>query len=52
MGVAALRVGLPDLDHRIGDRIAVAVEHPARDLDPLAVGIARRRIAEAIARVG
>ena len=45
---AAVRVGLPGLDHRVGDDVAGAVEHPAADPDaalgvpslggPLAVG--------------
>ena len=28
MRIAAFRIGLPDLDHRVGDRLARAVEHP------------------------
>jgi hypothetical protein len=33
MGVAALAVCLPDLDHGVVDRLAVAVEHAALDVD-------------------
>ncbi len=35
-GVAAARIGLPDLDHGVGDGRAVAVQHAADDLDHLA----------------
>ncbi len=40
MRVAAGGVGLPDLDQRVGDRAAVAVEHPAADDDPLPLRLA------------
>ena len=33
MGVAALAVGLPDLDQRVGQHVAFAVEHAALDAD-------------------
>ena len=39
MGVAALRVGLPELDHGVRDRGAGAVEDPALDTDAFALGI-------------
>lgn len=35
VGVAARRVGLPDLDQLAADRAPVAVEQPAGDRDPL-----------------
>ena len=43
MGVAALRIGLPDLDHGVGDRLARAVEHAPDDADALARARGRRR---------
>ena len=49
MRVAALRIRLPDLDHRVGDRHAGAVEHLAGDLDPLARHDSSARSPEAIA---
>src|SRR5260370_34268070 len=36
IGKTALRVGLPDLQHGIRDRLAVAVEHPPLDPDAFA----------------
>src|SRR5947209_19955492 len=35
--IAALRIRLPDLQHGIRNRLAVAVEHAAFDRDPLAL---------------
>ena len=39
---AAVRVGLPGLDHRVGDDVAGAVEHPAADPDAALGALARR----------
>src|ERR1700722_19586860 len=36
---ATLRIGLPDLQHAIADRLAVAVKHPAFDPDAFARSI-------------
>ena len=48
--VAAGRVGLPDLDQRVADRPAVAVDHPARDDDALAERLARVLPGEVVSR--
>src|ERR1700694_5452865 len=40
MGVAAHGVSLPDLDQRVGDRVAGTVEYAALDTDALALNIA------------
>src|SRR3546814_5448630 len=39
--VAPLRVGLPDLDHGVAGRLAVAVQHAAHDADAPAVDTGR-----------
>src|SRR5262249_10819186 len=39
MGIATLGVGLPDLEGGIGHRRAVAAEHAADDLQPLALRV-------------
>src|ERR1019366_6595909 len=44
MGVAALGVGLPDFDHGVVDRQAVAVEHAALDVDFLTRGVRRYQV--------
>src|SRR5450756_1061604 len=44
MGVAALGVGLPDFDHGVVDRQAVAVEHAALDVDFLTGGVRRNQV--------
>ncbi len=38
--VAPRRVGLPDLDESVADRLSVAVEDASSDDDPLAKGLA------------
>lgn len=45
IGEAALAVGLPDLQHAVDDRRAVAVIHDALDADALARGVGRDEIA-------
>jgi hypothetical protein len=40
MGVAALRIGLPDLDHRVADQSTCAVKDAADDADPLSGHVA------------
>src|SRR3546814_18061205 len=42
--VAPLRVGLPDLDHGVAGRLAVAVQHAAHEADALAVDIGRTQV--------
>src|SRR6202012_796095 len=44
IGKTSLRVGLPDLQHAIRHRLAIAIEHPALDSDALARGIRRDQI--------
>jgi hypothetical protein len=44
MIVATGGIGLPQFDHRIGHRRAVAVQHPALDDDPLAFRIMARHV--------
>src|SRR5688572_28520069 len=44
MGIAARRVGLPDLDHGVIDRGAVAVEYPALQADALPGSIRRDQV--------
>jgi len=38
--IAPSSVGLPDLDESVANGLPVAVEHPPRDDDPLAQGLA------------
>ena len=45
MRITAHRIGLPDFDQRVGDRIARAIEHPALDADVLPFGVAVRHLA-------
>src|ERR1019366_2828760 len=44
LGVAPLRGGLPDFDHGVVDRQAVAVEHAALDVDFLTGGVRRNQV--------
>jgi hypothetical protein len=44
MGVTALGVCLPDFDHGVVDRQAVAVEHAALDVDFLTGGVRRNQV--------
>src|SRR5690606_14640495 len=44
MRIAALRIGLPDFQHRVGNRLAVAVADDTDDLDLLTRGIRRHQI--------
>ena len=41
MVVAAVRVGLPEFDHRVADACAVAVENAALDRDAFAARLGR-----------
>src|SRR3546814_6940747 len=44
VGVASLRVGLPDLDHGVVDRRALAVQHAAPNADALALDVGSAQI--------
>src|SRR5262245_32401406 len=54
IGVAAGRISLPNLDHRVGNGIAGTIHHPADDADALARSVISRyaavsNFAEAVA---